>query len=336
MTGENDPPSRRGTTVASSVVDIIGETPVVALERLTRGLSGRIVAKLEFLNPGFSKKDRIAKEIIDAALASGELRPRQPVVESTSGNTGTGLAIVCAVRGHPFTAVMSEGNSRERARMMRALGATVVLVPQAKTSRPGQVSGEDWALVEQRARALTEEQGAFKVDQFARDLNRRTHELHTGVELWRQTEGQIHAFCDFVGTGGTYAGITAALKKRNPSVRCYVVEPEGAAVLAGEPARNANHRIQGGGYGISALDLLAGVPVDGHLQIADAEAIDVARQLARLEGIFGGFSSGAVVAAALQLLKNAHKGETIAVVLADSGLKYLSTDLWDDRDDLQE
>lgn len=333
MTQGNDPPSRRGTKVASSVVDIIGETPVVALERLTRGLPGRIVAKLDFLNPGFSKKDRIAREIIDEALATGKLRPNQPVVESTSGNTGTGLAIVCAVRGHPFTAVMSEGNSRERAWMMRALGAKVVLVPQAKTSRPGQVSGRDWAQVEERARQLTREQDAFRVDQFASDLNRCAHERHTGAELWRQTEGQIHAFCDFIGTGGTYAGITAALKKRSPSVRCYVVEPRGAAVLAGEPLRHANHRIQGGGYGIAALDLLAGVPVDGNLQVTDEEAIDAARRLAHVEGIFGGFSSGAVVAAALQLLKTVHRGQTIAVVLADSGLKYLSTDLWHDIDD---
>jgi cysteine synthase A len=190
------------------------------------------------------------------------------------------------------------------------------------------VSGEDWALVEQRAQALTQEQGAFKVDQFARDLNRRAHERHTGAELWRQTEGRINAFCDFVGTGGTYAGITAALKKRKPSVRCYVVEPEGAAVLAGKPLIYPDHRIQGGGYGLAALDLLAGVPVDGYLQVTDAEAIETARRLARIEGIFGGFSSGAVVACALQLLKGVHEGETVAVVLADSGLKYLSTDLW--------
>jgi cysteine synthase A len=316
--------------VAPSIVDVIGNTPVVALNRLTRNLSGRIVAKLDYLNPGFSKKDRIAKEIIDEALAMGKLRPGQPVVELTSGNTGTGLAIVCAVRGHPFTAVMSDGNTSERARMMQALGARVVLVPQAKVSHPGQVSGEDLALVDIRARELTEEQGAFRVDQFARDLNRLAHERHTGPELLRQTGGQIDAFCDFVGTGGTYAGITTALKKNRSSIRCYIVEPSDAAVLAGEALRNAHHRIQGGGYGMSKLDLLAGVPVDGYLKVADEDAVESARQLARHEGIFAGFSSGAVVAAALQLLKTVHSGQTIAVVLADSGLKYLSTDLWDD------
>ena len=135
--------SGRTGRVAASVVDVIGATPAVELSRLTRGLDGRIVAKLEYLNPGFSKKDRIARQIVDEAIASGELRPGQTVVELTSGNTGTGLAIVCAVRGHPFVAVMSEGNSRERARMMRALGAEVVLVPQADGSSPGQVSGAD-------------------------------------------------------------------------------------------------------------------------------------------------------------------------------------------------
>ena len=154
MTGKIDPDSVRASAVANSVVEIIGDTPVVALDRLTRGLSGRIVAKLDYLNPGFSKKDRIAREIIDEAIARGQLLPGRPVVELTSGNTGTGLAIVCAVRGHPFTAVMSEGNSSERARMMRAFGAEVVLVPQAKNSRPGRVSGEDLALVEARAQEI--------------------------------------------------------------------------------------------------------------------------------------------------------------------------------------
>ena len=129
--------------VASSVIEVIGDTPTVDLARLTRALSGRIVAKLDYLNPGFSKKDRIARQIVDLGIESGELRPGQTVVELTSGNTGTGLAIVCAVLGHPFVAVMSEGNSRERARMMRALGAEVVLVPQAPRSQPGQVSGDD-------------------------------------------------------------------------------------------------------------------------------------------------------------------------------------------------
>jgi cysteine synthase len=316
--------------VAASVVDVIGDTPAVELSRLTCGVQGRIVAKLEYLNPGFSKKDRIARQIVDEAIASGELRPGQTVVELTSGNTGTGLAIVCGVRGHPFVAVMSAGNSRERARMMRALGAEVVLVPQDAGSRPGQVSGADLARVEERAQALTRERHAFRADQFLREGNRRAHEEHTGPELWTQTGGRIDAFCEFVGTGGTYAGVTLALKARRPSIACYVVEPAGAATLAGRAITDPNHRIQGGGYSMAEIKLLEGVPVDGFLQITDDEAISTARRLAREEGIFAGFSSGAVVAAALQLLGGAHRGETVAVVLADSGLKYLSTDLWPD------
>ena len=328
---DHDVPGR--ARMAPSVVDAIGATPAVELARLTRGLPGRIVAKLEYLNPGFSKKDRIAREILDEAVASGELAPGQPVVELTSGNTGTGLAIVCAVRGHPFVAVMSEGNSRERARMMRALGAEVVLVPQAGGSRPGQVSGEDLALVEERARRLTDERSAFRADQFRRAGARLAHERHTGPELWAQAGGEIGAFCEFVGTGGTYAGIATALKARRPAIRCYVVEPEGSAVLAGRMLTNPNHRIQGGGYAMPELPLLDGVPVDGFLQVNDDEAVDVARRLAREEGIFAGFSSGAVVAAALELLRGPHAGGTVAVILADSGLKYLSTDLWPDEDD---
>ena len=327
----SEPPGRP-EGVCASVVEAIGRTPVVDLARLTRGLAGRIVAKLDYLNPGFSKKDRIAREIVDGAAATGELRPGQPVVELTSGNTGTGLAIVCAVRGHPFVAVMSEGNSRERARMMRALGAEVVLVPQAGDARPGQVTGEDLALVEARAQALTVERGAFRADQFVRRAASLAHERRTGPELWTQTGGRIDAFCEFVGTGGTYAGVTAALKARRPAIRCYVVEPEGSAVLAGQPVADPNHRLQGGGYAMMDLPLLKGIPVDGYLAIGDEEAIGVARRLAREEGVFAGFSAGAVVAAALRLLRDAHAGGTVAVVLADSGLKYLSTDLWPDTD----
>jgi cysteine synthase len=316
--------------VESSVVEVIGDTPTVELSRLTRGLRGRIVAKLDYLNPGFSKKDRIARQIVDEGIASGELEPGQTVVELTSGNTGTGLAIVCAVRGHPFVAVMSEGNSLERARMMRALGAEVVLVPQAPGSRRGRVSGDDLALVETRARELTLEREAFRADQFVRRAARSAHEEHTGPELWTQTDGGIDAFCEFVGSGGTYAGVTAALKARRPSIACYVVEPATAAILAGHAVTEPNHRIQGGGYSMADLEMLRDVPVDGYLQVTDDEAIDAARRLAREEGIFAGFSSGAVVAAALQLLGSVHAGGTVAVVLADSGLKYLSTDLWPD------
>ena len=314
--------------LAASIVDVIGATPAVELSRITAGLDGRIIAKLEYLNPGYSRKDRIAREIVDDALASGALQPGQPVVELTSGNTGTGLAIVCAVRGHPFVAVMSEGNSTERARMMRALGAEVVLVPQAPGSQRGQVSGDDLALVEERAQVLTRERSAFRADQFVNASAALAHERHTGPELWEQADGRIDAFVEFVGTGSTYAGVARALRARNPEVRCYVLEPADAAPLSGDAVRNPAHRIQGGGYSMPRLALLDGVPVDGHLAVTDDEAIAAARLLAHKEGIFAGFSSGAVVAAALRLLAGDHAGDTVAVILSDSGLKYLSTDLW--------
>ena len=314
--------------ICASAADAIGDTPLVALDRLTAGLDGRILAKLDMLNPGFSKKDRAARQIIDDAEAAGELRPGQPVVELTSGNMGTGLAIVCAARGYHFVAVMSRGNSPERARMMRALGAEVVLVDQAPGSRVGEVSGADLELVEAEAQRQVEQRGAFRADQFVRVGNPNAHALGTGPEFWRQSGGEIDAFCDFVGSGGTFAGCTRFFRAQARPVRCYLVEPEGAAVLAGQAAKCGDHPIQGGGYSMAALQHLGGVTPDGYVQVSGAMAADACQQLARREGLFAGYSSGANVAAALALLNGPERGSTLAVVLCDSGLKYLSTDLW--------
>jgi len=315
-------------SVLPSTLDAIGNTPVVELSRLTDGCEGRILAKLDYLNPGFSKKDRIARQMIEDAEADGELRKGQTVVELTSGNTGTGLAIVCGLKGYPFVAVMSRGNSMERARMMKALGAEVVLVDQLPDSKVGAVSGGDLELVEQATRRIVAERGAFRADQFRLQGNFRAHYLHTGPEFIRQSGGRIDAFCDFVGTGGSFAGCAAALKEHNPEIKCYIVEPEGAAVLAGEKAVYPNHRIQGGGYAMADLSMVEKEHIDGYLQVSDAHAIEITRRLASEEGIFAGFSSGANTAAALDLLAGDLKGKTIAVIVCDSGLKYLSTDLW--------
>lgn len=314
----------------NSILEAIGNTPSVWLDRMVaaRGLQGRILAKLDYLNPGFSKKDRAAKGIVEAAEAAGALRPGQTVVELTSGNMGTGLAIVCAIKGYPFVAVMSRGNSPERARMMAALGAEVVLVEQAPGSVPGEVSGEDLARVEQEAQRLTEARGAFRADQFGHPGNSAAHERTTGPELWADSDGSLTAFADFAGSGGTYAGCVRALKARNRDLRGYVVEPEGAAVLAGGAAERPGHPIQGGGYAMRDLPLLAGAPVDGYLSVSGAAARATARALAREEGIFAGFSAGANVAAALDLLAGPERGGAVAVIICDSGLKYLSTDLW--------
>lgn len=315
----------------ASILGAIGATPSVWLDRMVarRGLSGRILAKLDYLNPGFSKKDRAALGIIDAAEASGALSPGQTVVELTSGNMGTGLAIVCGIRGYPFVAVMSRGNSVERARMMAALGAEVVLVDQAAGSVPGQVSGADLALVEEAARRVAADRAAFRADQFNHPGNAAAHEAGTGPELWADSGGTLTAFADFAGSGGTYAGTIRALKARNPALRGYVVEPRGAQALAGRPVTRPDHPIQGGGYAMQGLSSMRDVPVDNYLSVSGETARDTARALAREEGIFGGFSAGANVAAALDLLAGPEAGGVIGVVICDSGLKYLSTDLWD-------
>ncbi len=312
----------------SSVIEAIGNTPLVELRRFAEQVDGRILAKLENLNPGASKKDRIALQIIQDAEQSGALHAGQTVVELTSGNTGTGLAIVCAVKGYPFMAVMSKGNSPERACMMSALGAEVVLVPQAQDSVVGQVSGDDLALVEEVTQRIVMERNAFRADQFRLASNFRAHYLHTGPEILAQSPYPIDVFCDFVGTGGTFAGCAAALKEANRSTRCYIVEPGGAAVLSGGDVNDPRHRIQGGGYALRHLDMIRPEHVDDFVQVTDDEAIACARDLARTEGIFAGYSSGANLAAAVQLLRGEMRGKTAVIVICDSGMKYMSTDLW--------
>jgi cysteine synthase A len=309
-------------------VDAIGQTPLVELSRITANVDGRILAKLEYLNPGFSKKDRAALRIIEEAEASGELDPGQIVLELTSGNMGTGLAIVCAVKDYPFVAVMSKGNSPERARMMRAFGAEVVLVDQHPGSRTGEVSGDDLKLVDDEAIRQTKERNAFRADQFGHKGNMRAHYYGTGPEIWRQSGESVTAFCDFAGSGGTFAGCTKFFREKNPDIHCYVVEPQGAAALSGDAVTSPEHPIQGGGYSMSELSQLEDVTPDGYLSVSSQDAIDCTRRLAREEGIFAGYSSGANLAAALTLLADPLPGATVAIIACDSGLKYLSTDLW--------
>jgi len=313
-----------------NIFEAIGDTPLLHLHRITDhyGVEGNIYAKLEYLNPGYSKKDRPALQMILEAEESGELKPGQTVIELTSGNTGTGLSLVCRAKGYPFIAVMSEGNSQERARMMRALGAEVVLVPQCPGSVKGQVSGKDLEPVEEKTRELIKERDAFRADQFKLDSLYRAHLLHTGEEIWEQSGGNVDCFIDFVGSGGTFEGCAEALKKHDPDIRCYVVEPETAAVYAGKKViGNGAHKVQGCGY---AMDLpkINRNNIDGCVQVTDDEAYKVTRDLARFEGTFAGISAGANVAAALKLLRTGEKGNTIALTLNDSGLKYLSTDLF--------
>ncbi|MCL2648576.1 MAG: cysteine synthase family protein [Phycisphaerales bacterium] len=320
----------RFSTLHHSITDLIGKTPLLELHNIARlhNLRGRLLAKLEYLNPGLSKKDRIALQMVKYAKENRLLHNGQTVVELTSGNTGTGLAIVCKAMGHPFVAVMSRGNTIERARMMQALGAEVILVDQAPGSTPGQVSGQDLDLVELRARQLVAERHAFRADQFEMQANALAHERTTAPELWEQSAHTIDVFLDFAGTAGSFTGIAKFLKQVNPKIRCYLVEPASAAVLAGKPITDGNHKIQGGGYSRKNLTLLDPTLVTGYLQVSNDEAIHGARMLAAEEGVFAGFSSGAHLAAAMALLQSHEPGATIAFLACDSGLKYLSTDLF--------
>ncbi|NNJ43397.1 MAG: cysteine synthase family protein [Akkermansiaceae bacterium] len=316
--------------MANSIVETIGATPMVELQRIPKdhGLNGRVLVKCEYLNPGFSKKDRIALEMLREATSQGQLLPGQTVVELTSGNTGTGLAMTCRAMGHPFVAVMSCGNTAERARMMRALGAEVILVDQAPGSLPNQVSGDDLDLVEQAAQRITYERGAYRCDQFKLAGNILAHQRHTGPEIWEQSRGTVTAFVDFAGTGGSFTGVMRYLLSKNPDIRGYVVEPAGAPALAGQTITQQSHKIQGGGYSKPSLPLLDPDLVHDYLQVTDDEAVASTHLLARDEGIFGGFSSGANLAGALQLLASEENGQTIALLACDSGLKYMSTDLY--------
>jgi cysteine synthase A len=212
--------------------------------------------------------------------------------------------------------------------MMSALGAEVVLVDQHPGSQVGEVSGADLELVEAVAQRITLERNAFRADQFRKSGNVRAHYMGTGPEIWQQAGGHVDGFCDFVGSGGTYAGITRFLKEQDATIKCYVVEPEDAAALAGDTVTRPDHPIQGGGYSMETLDLMEAVPVDGYLVVSGEDARQGAHLLAAKEGIFAGFSSGANLVAALQLLDGPVKGGNVAIVICDSGLKYFSTDLW--------
>lgn len=305
----------------ASAAGLIGGTPLVELVRVAGG-RGRLLAKVEFLQPGGSVKDRAARAAIEAARADGRLVPGQPVVEMTSGNMGAGLAVVCAALGHPFHAFMSAGNSIERVRMLEALGAQVTRVPQVDGG-PGRVTGADIGAAEQAARAFAAERGAFYVDQFHNPAVARAHEQGTGPELWQQSGGRLDAFVAIVGTGGTFVGTSRHLKRMSPPPRCYAVEPQGAQPLAGRAVTDARHLLQGAGYGL-VPPLWDASLADGTLTVSDDEAVAMRRRLGAEEGLYVGYSAAANVAAALQLFDRGlvATGSTVATVLCDTGLKY--------------
>jgi len=312
----------------TSIIQAIGNTPLLRLDKIAKQLEldGNIFVKLEHLNPSFSKKDRIALGMIEEAERKGLLKPGQPVLEMTSGNTGTGVALVCAAKGYRFICVMSRGNSIERVKMIAAFGGEVVLVDQAPDSIKGKVSGKDLDLVEIEAIRLVEETGAFYLNQFNSQDNALSQEI-AADEAWKQSEGCIQVFADFLGTGGTYEGYARAFKRHDPTIRCYAIEPHGCAFYKDEIIEGANHGIQGGGYAKELANVNRSL-IDGCVTVTHEESVDMTRKLAEIEGVFAGFSSGANVMAAIKLLKGEEKGKNICVVINDCGLKYMSTDLF--------
>jgi len=312
----------------TSITEAIGNTHLLRLDRLAAELKldGEIYAKLEHMNPSFSKKDRIALGMIELAERKGLLKPGQPVLEVTSGNTGTSVALVCAAKGYRFICCMSRGNSVERVKMIQSFGGEMVLVDQAPGSEKGKVSNDDLVLVEHEAERIVRETGAYYLNQF-NNLDNSVAQEAAADEMWEQSGGTLDAFADAIGTGGTFAGYARALKAHNPAIRCYAIEPEGCAYYAGKIVPGVKHVLQGCGYS-KHVENVDRKNIDGCLSVSDDESIEMVHKLAAVEGIFSGFSSGANVAAAVKLLNGVEKGSKIGVVINDCGLKYMSTTLF--------
>lgn len=306
--------------IYSSIDEMVGRTPLVRLARLERkyGLACRLLAKVEAANPAGSVKDRVARTMLDRAEAEGRLVAGATVVEPTSGNTGIGLAALCAARGYRAVIVMPEGMSAERAQVMRALGAEVVLTPRA----------EGMAGAIRRAEALVREiEGAFMPSQFENPANPAAHYATTAPELWEDTEGALDIFVAGVGTGGTVSGTGRYLKEKNPAVSVVAVEPAASPVLSG--GATGPHPLQGIGAGFVPSTLDRGV-IDEVIAIDGEAAFAAARELAAAEGLLCGISSGAALAAALRVAaRPENAGKTLAVLLPDGGDRYLSTPLYD-------
>ena len=302
--------------IAESLIDIIGETPLVRLSRIGNGAQAVILGKLEAQNPLGSVKDRIAWAMIREAEERGVLAPGGVVVEPTSGNTGIGLAFVCAIRGYRLILTMPETMSRERRTILTALGAEIVLTP----------GEEGMAGAVRAAQELAARYGAFMPQQFENPANPAIHQETTAQEIWRDTEGRVDIFVAGIGTGGTITGVGRVLKQRNPKVHIVGVEPAASPVLSG--GKPGPHKIQGIGAGFVPKVLERDL-IDEVIGVTDEEAMETARRLAREEGILAGVSSGAAVAAALRVAHRAESaGKTSVVILPDTGERYLSTGLY--------
>ncbi len=297
--------------VVDSVLELIGNTPLVRLRRMARPGWATVLAKLESVNPGGSVKDRIALSMVEEAERSGRLKPGDTIVEPTSGNTGIGLALVSAVKGYHLVLTMPEDMSVERRTLLSLYGAEIVLTPAIEA-----MSGAIYA-----AEQLAKEHGYFMPQQFVNPANPEAHRRVTAVEVLRATDGKVDAFVASVGTGGTLTGIGQVLKEKVPGVQIIAVEPARSPVLSG--GRPGLHRIQGIGAGFIPGVLDPSV-IDRVGTVADEVAFETARLLAREEGILAGPSSGAAVAAALRVAPELGEGKVVVVVLPDTGERYLS------------
>ena len=306
--------------IYSSQLELVGHTPLVEVQRVAarRSLRARLLVKLESYNPAGSVKDRTALAMIEAAERDGILRPGSTIVEATSGNTGVGLAFVAAVKGYAVVIVMPETMSVERRRLVAAYGARLELTPGAE--------GMKGALA--RAETLRASiDGAVTLGQFVNPANPAVHAATTGEEVWNDTEGGVDVFVAGVGTGGTVSGVGKALKAHRPEVEIVAVEPDASPVLSGGTA--APHKIQGIGAGF-VPETYDGSVVDRILRVTNEEAVAATRELAAVEGMLCGISSGAAFSAALRLAADeAYAGKTIVALLPDTGERYLSTGVFD-------
>ncbi|ELH4356448.1 cysteine synthase A [Staphylococcus pseudintermedius] len=299
-----------------NITDIIGQTPVVKLRHQAGEDAADIYVKLEYQNPGGSVKDRIALAMIEQAEKEGKIKPGDTIVEPTSGNTGIGLAFVCAAKGYKAVFTMPETMSMERCNLLKAYGAELVLTPGAEAMK-GAIK---------KAKELKETHGYFEPQQFENPANPKVHELTTGPELVEQFEGRtIDAFLAGVGTGGTLSGAGKVLKEKYPDIQIVAIEPEDSPVLSGgEPGP---HKLQGLGAGFIPGTLNTEI-YDEIIKVGNEVAMETSRRVAKEEGILGGISSGAAIYAAIQKAKELGKGKTVVTVLPSNGERYLSTPLY--------